>query len=163
MQKGDLIDNLMVDLEEYQKKRKFKETPEPKGQIKKTGLSRFVIHKHQAKRLHYDFRLEMEGVLKSWAIPKGLPEDSKTKRLAVQVEDHPIEYIDFKGEIPENQYGAGKVEIWDRGTYKLLDRTLDKIVFELFGKKCQGQYALVRMKKTKYKVKKPQWLMIKKA
>jgi DNA ligase D-like protein (predicted 3'-phosphoesterase) len=146
-------------LEEYRAKRKFQKTPEPKGKIKKSKFTRFVIQKHQATHLHYDFRLEMEGVLKSWAIPKGLPEKKGIKRLAVQVEDHPVEYINFEGEIPRGLYGAGKVEIWDRGDYKLIAKTRDRIEFELFGKKAQGCYVLVKLKKSKYKTKKPQWLI----
>src|SRR5574340_1017725 len=107
---------------------------------------RFVVHKHAASHLHYDFRLEAEGVLKSWAIPKGLPETPGVRRLAVEVPDHPLDYIDFKGVIPEGEYGAGKVEIWDNGNYELESWKKDKIVFRLEGKKAKGFYALVHMK-----------------
>lgn len=153
----------MTLLEEYQQKRQFGKTPEPKGKIKKTCLSRFVIQKHQATHLHYDFRLELEGVLKSWAVPKGLPEEKGIKRLAVQVEDHPVEYINFEGRIPEGLYGAGTVKIWDRGNYKLIEKTSNRIEFELLGKKICGRYVLIKLKKTKYKTTKPQWLILKQA
>src|SRR6266536_1765855 len=107
-------------LEQYKRKRDFKKTAEPAGKPlpkKVKGASRFVIQKHDARRLHYDFRLEMDGVLKSWALPKGLPWKRGEKHLAVEVEDHPIEYEDFEGIIPEGQYGGGTVMVWDRGTY----------------------------------------------
>jgi len=106
----------------------------------------FVIQKHAARRLHYDLRLEMDGVLKSWAVPKEPPRTAGVKRLAVQVEDHPIEYADFEGIIPEGHYGAGKVEIWDRGSYILKERTDKKIVFELNGEKLKGTYVLLKFK-----------------
>lgn len=146
-----------MSLKEYQRKRKFEITPEPKGEIKKISKNRFVIHKHQARHLHYDFRLEMDGVLKSWAVPKGLPEIFGVKRLAVQVEDHPVDYINFQGLIPVGQYGAGKVEIFDQGKYKLIEGDKNKIIFELEGKKIKGKYALIQMKQSKnwliYKMK----------
>jgi len=110
------------------------------------GKFKFVVHKHSARRLHYDFRLEMEGVLKSWAVPKEPPLEYGIKRLAVQVEDHALDYADFEGEIPEGIYGAGKVEIWDSGSYDLIDIKEDKIVAELHGKKLKGKYVLVRFK-----------------
>ena len=103
----------------------------------------FVVHKHQATRLHYDFRLELDGVLKSWAIPKGPPLEANVKRLAVMVEDHPLTYIDFSGEIPEGLYGAGTVDIWDRGEYQLDEREADRLSFTLQGTKLQGQYVLI--------------------
>jgi len=99
------------------------------------GKLKFVVHKHSARRLHYDFRLEIEGVLKSWAVPREPP-----------VEDHPLDYADFEGEIPEGTYGAGKVEIWDSGSYDLIDLKEDKIVAGLHGKKLKGKYVLVRFK-----------------
>ena len=107
-------------LTEYKRKRDFGKTAEPKGKPlpkRVKGASRFVIQKHDASRLHYDFRLEMDGVLKSWAVPKGLPWKQGEKHLAVEVEDHPIEYEDFEGIIPEGNYGGGTVMVWDRGTY----------------------------------------------
>jgi len=128
----------------YQEKRDFTRTSEPAGEIADGRGSRFVVQKHQARNLHYDFRLEMEGVLKSWAVPKGPPVEPGVRRLAVQVEDHPVDYIDFAGEIPEGQYGAGTVEIWDSGVYKLEEHTPDRLEFELKGKKLAGGYVLVR-------------------
>lgn len=116
-----------------------REKGERKGRI-------YVIQKHDATHLHYDLRLEMDGVLKSWAVPKVPPEVKDIKRLAVQVEDHPIEYAGFEGMIPEGQYGAGTVEIWDRGEYDLLERTEDKIVFKIRGERLQGVYCLIRFK-----------------
>lgn len=138
-------------LEKYQAKRKFSITPEPKGKVKKRSLSRFVVQKHQARNLHYDFRLEQGGVLKSWAVPKGVPEKKGIKRLAVQVEDHPVEYINFSGIIPKGEYGAGTVEIWDKGKWQALDGSLERgsIKFSLAGKKLQGEYVLVRLKDKK--------------
>ncbi len=110
------------------------------------SLPRFVIQKHQATRLHYDFRLEMDGVLKSWAVPKEPPTKSGVKRLAVQVEDHDLDYIDFEGTIPEGMYGAGTVEIWDKGTYTLRTRKEKKIEFTLHGSKLKGDYVLIRFR-----------------
>jgi DNA ligase D-like protein (predicted 3'-phosphoesterase) len=107
----------------------------------------YVIHKHQARHLHYDLRLEMEGVLKSWAIPKEPPLEKGIKRLAVQVEDHALEYANFEGTIPEGEYGAGTVEIWDRGTYTLEEKNDKKIVFKINGKKLKGKYCLIKFKK----------------
>ena len=119
---------------------------------------RFVVHEHDASHLHYDFRLEMEGVLRSWAIPKGPSMDPSEKRLAVEVEDHPLEYIDFKGIIPEGEYGAGRVAIWDRGTYTPLEKKEGEIKFFLEGKKLRGSFVLVKLKRSK---KGKDWLLIK--
>jgi len=121
-----------------------------------TPTGRFVVQKHDATRLHYDFRLEMDEVLKSWAIPKELPTVPNIKRLAVEVEDHPVSYITFEGTIPEGEYGAGTVEIWDKGTYTLKSRSNNKIVFTLHGQKLAGDYVLVRFKEDK------NWLFFKK-
>ena len=106
-------------------------------------MPNFVIQKHKATHLHFDFRLEMDGVLKSWAVPKGLPETQGIKRLAVAVEDHSLDYINFEGVIPEGHYGAGVVEVWDKGEYELESREKDKIVFRLAGKIIKGRYALI--------------------
>lgn len=116
----------------------------------------YVIQKHDATHLHYDFRLEIDGVLKSWAIPKEPPTENGVKRLAVQVEDHPIEYATFEGTIPEGQYGAGTVEIWDKGEYIMKERSEDKLIFEIKGNKLKGLYCLVRFKG------KENWLFFKK-
>lgn len=146
-------------LEKYQQKRKFEETSEPKGESSKTGKNRFVVQEHQASHHHFDFRLEMmdrDGyVLKSWAVPKEIPQKPKEKRLAVATEDHPAEYLDFEGEIPQGQYGAGTVKIWDKGQYELIDKSNDKISFVLKGKKLKGEYALIKFKEPK------NWLLIK--
>ncbi|MFH0956179.1 MAG: DNA polymerase ligase N-terminal domain-containing protein [Candidatus Falkowbacteria bacterium] len=145
-------------LEKYRAKRKFSKTPEPKGVVKKNSLSRFVVQKHQASHLHYDFRLKHEGVLKSWAVPKGVPQLPGVKRLAVAVEDHPVDYIKFSGIIPEGEYGAGTVEIWDKGKWQALDGSLERgsMKFNLVGKKLKGEYILVRLKDKK------NWLIYKK-
>ncbi len=149
-----------MSLKEYNKKRDLKETPEPSGKNKGSSEKEkslpsseknekiFVIQKHDATNLHYDLRLEMNGVLKSWAIPKKPPKQKGTKRLALQTEDHPLDYADFEGEIPEGHYGAGEVEIWDKGTYELIEhKEGKKIEFKLKGKEMDGKYVLV---KTKY-------------
>ena len=130
-------------LEAYQAKRHFGKTPEPKGKLEGEGGNRFVVHRHQARQLHYDFRLEMDGVLKSWAVPKGAPTEPGVRRLAVQVEDHPVDYIDFAGRIPEGEYGAGTVEIWDKGEFELYKKAPDRLEFTLKGKKLSGDYVLI--------------------
>ena len=155
-------------LTEYKRKRDFKKTREPAGKPvpkKVKGASRFVIQKHAARRLHYDFRLQMEGVLKSWALPKGLPWKRGEKHLAVEVEDHPIEYEDFEGVIPEGQYGGGTVMVWDRGTYfvygeqPLKSLREGKLHLLLDGKKAKGEWTLVRIRGREGE--KNQWLILK--
>lgn len=159
-------------LKDYNDKRKFDETTEPKGKTKKSEDKLiFVIQRHAASRLHYDFRLEMEGVLKSWAVPKGPSLNPDDKRLAMMVEDHPYDYKDFEGNIPEGNYGAGQVEIWDSGIYEPLDDTsklsdekellkelkAGSLKFILHGKKLKGEFALVKMKNAENN----SWLLIK--
>ncbi|MDD5427719.1 MAG: DNA polymerase ligase N-terminal domain-containing protein [Candidatus Omnitrophica bacterium] len=122
-------------------------------------MPKFVIQKHNARTLHYDFRLEMDGVLKSWAVPKLPPKKAGLKRLAIEVEDHPLSYSDFEGEIREGSYGAGKVTIWDKGSYDIESRHKTKIVFNLHGKELDGRYTLVRMGANKQG--KGQWLLFK--
>jgi len=155
-----------MSLERYRQKRDFGKTSEPRGRKPRSGESRlrFVVQKHAARSLHYDFRLEWDGVLKSWAVPKGPSLDPADKRLAVEVEDHPIEYGDFEGVIPEHEYGAGTVEIWDRGTWMPdgdAGRGLARghLAFALSGKRLSGRWVLIRMKRPE---KGPQpWLLIK--
>ncbi|MEM2273122.1 MAG: DNA polymerase ligase N-terminal domain-containing protein [Candidatus Bathyarchaeia archaeon] len=141
-----------MSLEEYLRKRDFSRTPEPSGaaQVGEKSPSDgriYVIQKHAASHLHYDLRLEKDGVLKSWAIPKEPPTSRGIKRLAIQTEDHPIEYADFEGIIPEGEYGAGTVEIWDRGTFDIEEWTDEKIVVYIHGEKIRGRYYLVKFKK----------------
>ena len=170
-------------LKEYESKRNFKKTPEPvskkkehKGDKSKKekpqGSLEFVVHKHFASRLHYDLRLELDNVFKSWAIPKGPTMNPKEKRLAVMVEDHPFEYGSFEGIIPEGNYGAGKVYIWDRGTYHSRNAASREesavemrkglvdghVTFILEGEILRGEFAMVRLKKASP----DDWLMIKK-
>ncbi len=130
-------------LEQYRQKRRFARTPEPSGKETSAGDNRFVIQRHRASHLHYDFRLEMAGVLRSWAVPKGVPSAPGIKRLAVSVEDHPVEYLDFAGTIPEGEYGAGTVEIWDRGTFRIDRNETDLLEFRLEGEKLAGNYVLI--------------------
>jgi bifunctional non-homologous end joining protein LigD len=170
-----------VSLEEYQRKRRFSDTPEPPPKVEKSKGHRFVVQKHRATRLHYDFRLEMDGVLKSWAVPKGPSLDPADKRLAMQVEDHPVSYFDFEGTIPEGNYGAGTVMVWDVGTWEPLspvtvkgkyvpateaeaDAMLKKgdLKFRLHGKRLNGDYALVHIKARRPGSKGNEWLLIKK-
>ncbi len=144
-------------LSEYASKRHFEETPEPKGAAeKKSEKLIFVIQEHHARRLHYDFRLEKDGVLKSWAVPKGMPEAGQ-KVLAVETEDHPYEYASFEGEIPKGQYGAGTVKIWDKGHYEAKLWEGDKIEVTLDGERLHGRYVLVRLKRAGDK----DWLLLK--
>ncbi len=173
-------DNTMP-LEEYKRKRSFKDTPEPPPKLEKKSKHRFVVQKHRASRLHYDFRLEMEGVLKSWAVPKGPSLDPADKRLAMQVEDHPVSYFDFEGIIPEGNYGAGTVMVWDVGTWEPLSpepvngkyvagtdaeasAMLKKgdLKIRLHGKKLNGDFALIHMKARRPGSKGTEWLLIKK-
>ena len=168
-------------LEEYKRKRRFEETPEPPPKLEKTKGHRFVVQRHRATRLHYDFRLEMQGVLKSWAIPKGPSLNPGDKRLAMEVEDHPVSYFDFEGNIPEGNYGAGTVMVWDVGTWEPLSPVpvdgeyvsgteaeavamLKKgdLKFRLKGKRLNGDYALIHMKARRPGSKGNEWLMIKK-
>src|SRR5581483_2747482 len=130
----------------YQKKRKFSETPEPAGKVRLTGQERFSIQEHHARRLHYDLRLEMDGVLKSWAMPKGLPAEEGERRLAVMTEDHPVDYLDFEGIIPEGNYGAGRVVLWEIGTYQIVKGNLEegKLTFTIFGRRHHGKFTLVK-------------------
>lgn len=159
-------------LDRYRKKRDFRRTPEPSGRRKRSAKApRFVIQKHDASSLHYDFRLEAGGVLKSWAVPKGPSTNPKDKRLAMPTEDHPLDYSDFEGVIPEGQYGAGPVIVWDAGTYRNLaeedgrEIPVEQGVEEghvtvwLEGKKLTGGYALTRIGKGKDR----RWLLVKMA
>lgn len=155
-----------MSLVEYKRKRKFSQTPEPQGAVKsrKAKALSFVIQKHDATRLHYDFRLEMEGVLRSWAVPKGIPTTKGDKRLAMHVEDHPMDYGGFEGTIPEGNYGAGSVMLWDRGTYEAVTgEALDgyragKLHIKMSGEKLKGEWTLVRMRSEGGK---EPWLLIK--
>ena len=158
-------------LKKYKEKRDFERTPEPVSSEKKSpNTPRFVIQKHNASKLHYDFRLEVNGVLKSWAIPKGPSTDPGQKRLAVPTEDHPVDYINFEGTIPSGNYGAGTVIVWDTGTYRNLNEKKDhKVKMDesindghvdiwLEGHKLKGGYALIRTGKGSRKF----WLLLKK-
>ena len=155
----------------YNKKRNFSQTSEPRGKLSKAAKLRFVVQRHHASRIHYDFRLEMNGVLKSWAVPKGPSLNPSAKRLAMLVEDHPVSYINFEGTIPKGNYGAGTVEVWDSGLYVPVDEK-GAIISEakalaafkngslkvsLKGKKLKGEFALVRLKNEDGK----SWLLIK--
>ena len=119
---------------------------------------RFVIHGHYASHHHFDFRLEMDGVLKSWAIPKHPPTEPMEKRLAIPVEDHPLGYIDFEGNIPSGEYGAGRVSIWDKGSYALLEKDENRISFSLKGMKLKGIFTLFRLKRGR---KGDEWILLK--
>jgi bifunctional non-homologous end joining protein LigD len=148
-----------VSLAEYRRKRDPKQTPEPFSGGKRGKAPIFVVQRHQARRLHYDFRLEMNGALASWAVPKGVPLEPGGRALAVHVEDHPLEYAKFHGEIPKGQYGAGTVEIWDNGTYELLERKRNgQLTFRLHGKRLHGRWSLVPAHLDN---KKENWLLIK--
>ena len=168
-------------LEEYKRKRRFQDTPEPPPKLEKKSKHRFVVQRHRATRLHHDFRLEMDGVLKSWAVPKGPSLDPADKRLAMQVEDHPVSYFDFEGNIPEGNYGAGTVMVWDVGTWEPLSPVpvngeyvpgTDKeaaemlakgdLKFRLNGKRLKGDFGLIHMKSRRPGTKGTEWLLIKK-
>src|SRR5207248_4680254 len=154
-------------LQEYKRKRRFDETPEPPPRIEAKSGHRFVVQKHRASHLHYDFRLEMEGVLKSWAVPKGPSLNPGDKRLAMMVEDHPVSYFHFEGIIPEGNYGAGTVMVWDTGNWEPLgdpSQMLAKgdLKFRLDGKKLKGEFVLARMRSRRPGSKGTEWLLIKK-
>ncbi len=159
-----------MSLDKYRKKRNFQISPEPKGSAAPPRKSKssllYVIQKHRATQLHYDFRLEWNGTLLSWAIPKGPSLDPSVKRLAMQVEDHPVEYGSFEGVIPEGEYGGGTVMLWDRGTWSPEDADVNEALrkgslkFTLSGKKLRGSWALVRTKGFGG-AQKPSWLLIK--
>jgi len=152
----------MASLSDYKKKRHFKKTPEPGPEKKTSDTGRlFVVQKHRASHVHYDFRLETDGVLKSWAVPKGPSMDPAVKRLAMQVEDHPVDYADFEGVIPEGEYGGGTVMVWDYGVYASENTNnvsaaiaKGELKFVVLGKKLKGSFALVRTRER-------QWLLIK--
>jgi DNA ligase D-like protein (predicted 3'-phosphoesterase) len=135
-----------MSLKKDQKKRDFTSTPEPKGETAATNKRIYLIQEHHATHLHWDLRLEMDGVLKSWALPKEPPRETNIRRLAVPVEDHPIEYANFAGVIPEGRYGAGEVLIWDKGTYEPVSISENKIVINIDGEKLRGGYCLIRSK-----------------
>ncbi|OJI07196.1 DNA ligase [bacterium CG10_46_32] len=160
-------------LKEYKTKRDFKKTSEPAGSSRKRSSAQpmFVVQEHHSSHLHYDVRLEIDGVLASWAVPKGPPLDPADKRLAVKTEDHPMEYGTFEGEIPKGEYGGGTVSMWDKGTYENSKLKKDGILMSMksavkaghieiifFGKKLKGKYAFIR---TAFSGEKKNWLMIK--
>jgi bifunctional non-homologous end joining protein LigD len=151
----------ITSIQEYWSKRDFNVTTEPKGEIRKKSenkkMDSYVIQKHHATRLHFDLRLERGGVLKSWALPKGIPEKSGIRRLSIQTEDHPLEYAKFEGTIPKGQYGAGEVIIWDKGQFKTKIWQENKIEIFLQGTKLNGRYVLIKLKNEKKK----NWLILK--
>jgi bifunctional non-homologous end joining protein LigD len=160
-----------VKLKEYRRKRDLARSPEPTGAARHRPARgkrlRFVVQKHHATQLHYDFRLEAEGVLKSWAVPKGPSLDPKERRLAMQVEDHPLDYYDFEGVIPEG-YGAGEVIVWDAGTYETVGEddagraiASGKITIRLYGEKLHGVFHLFRIRGGKYGKNDRTWLLVK--
>lgn len=135
-----------MSLEEYWAKRNFDVTPEPRGEVKEAGGNQFVVQEHHASSLHWDLRLEREGVLKSWAVPKGPPEAKGVRRLAVQTEDHPTEYANFEGIIPEGEYGGGNVSIWDRGEYETEKWIEGEIIVHLRGERLEGRYCMIGLR-----------------
>lgn len=157
-------------LKKYRQMRDFGDTPEPAGRTKKLARGPiFVIQKHAASHLHYDFRLEMEGVLKSWSVPKGPSYDPTIRRLAMMTEDHPYDYASFEGVIPAGNYGAGNVIIWDQGTWEFIEPGDDpvaalksgKLTFRMYGKKMFGEWALVKIKGSSKSSKGNEWLLLK--
>lgn len=161
----------MSPLAEYRRKRDFRATPEPstpeqRGQRGKQHLPIFVVQRHAASRLHFDFRLEINGALASWAVPKGPPEERGEKRLAIHVEDHPLDYANFEGDIPKGNYGAGNVQIWDRGTFEAegAESAAEQVKrgdlkFALQGERLRGRFALVKMRRSE---RGNEWLLIRK-
>ena len=149
-----------MSLAKYRQKRDFAKTAEPSGKTRRKPGNSYVIQKHDASHLHYDFRLELDGVLLSWAVPKGPTLDPSVKRLAVQTEDHPLEYGGFEGSIPAGEYGGGTVMVWDIGTYELLDGNYHKgrLRVHLRGSKLKGEWELVRRRKNE---ERDSWLLIK--
>ena len=132
-------------LESYRGKRDFEKTSEPKGRRRgKQGAARFVVQEHHARRLHWDLRLEHDGTLASWALPRGIPEHPDENRLAVRTEDHPLQYLEFHGEIPQGEYGAGTMSVWDRGTYEAEKFRDDEVIAVFHGERLKGRYALFR-------------------
>jgi DNA ligase D-like protein (predicted 3'-phosphoesterase) len=150
-----------MSLKEYEKKRNFRKTPEPQPSAKqgRQGELVYVIQKHEASHLHYDLRLEEGGVLKSWAIPKLPPQAENIRRLAVETEDHPLGYEEFEGVIPAGEYGAGKVEIWDQGTYLPQESSPGKRIIEIKGQQLRGRYGLIKLQAKSNKDK--NWLFFK--
>ena len=151
-------------IDAYREKRDFERTPEPPpGSADERGTRAFVVHRHEARRLHYDLRLEMEGVLKSWAVPRGFSYDPKEKRLAVHTEDHPLMYETFSGVIPKGEYGGGTMTIWDRGRYELVKGAdgpaavaQGKLEVRLYGRKLRGEWHLVKTRSEK-----DEWILFK--
>ncbi|MFX0077910.1 MAG: DNA polymerase ligase N-terminal domain-containing protein [Candidatus Hermodarchaeota archaeon] len=138
-----------MSLDEYRKKRDFDKTSEPEPKIQPGKNQIYVIQRHEARNLHWDFRLERDGVLVSWAVPKEPPAEKGVRRLAIQTEDHPMEYASFSGVIPEGEYGAGTVELWDQGTYDTVKWKDKEIIVVLNGGRLKGQYCLIRFQKVK--------------
>jgi len=157
-----------MSLIQYRLRRNFQKTAEPKPKSCKASQSRFVVQKHDASNLHYDFRLEIfdeeigEVILKSWAVPKNIPLSKEVKHLAIQTEDHPVEYVDFEGRIPAGQYGAGTVEVWDEGKWGMIKGSFGegKLSFNLFGEKIKGRYVMILTKGFSDKKRKKQQHLI---